>query len=418
LRTGPGEQLGGWATLLVLLIAAVLRLAFLIWAPDALYGDPQFYYFYGTQIAQGAGFTENDGSPAIFWMPGWPLLLGGVFAVFGESVAAGLVLNALLGTATAGLVGALGAALLGWRAGLIAGLLYAVWPGNILLGAVLFAETAFNFFLVLALWLQVRALHGDAGAPGTFAAGLAFGGAALVKAEPLVLVPVLVAHLWLCAPAGRQRRLVLAWLGALVVALAPWVVRNEIRLDRPLVTSASGGTNFWIGNHHGASGGNDLVVEALYRELNARETYAGTNLAQNEAGWRDGLAFVRRHPGEALALLPKKLWLTYTSDAAAAGNLRPLAPVVRLRLERVANGFWAGVLALALVGLAPARRWPLPTRVLVLGLPLSWVVVHLGFVGGPRFHAPETPALALLAAAAIDAGLRRVVGQWPGPVRT
>ena len=399
-RLSPGDLLG------VVGLAAALRLVFVWWAPDETYGDPIYYAFYAHQIAKGNGFTEFDGSPAIFWMPGWPLLLSAVFAVFGPLTRAGMVLNALLGAATAGMVGALGARLLGRAAGFAAGLLYAVWPGTIYLASVLLAETAFNFFLVLALLLQVIALQQQPRARGAvlFAAGLGFGAAALTKAEPLILVPFLLAHLVLVLGPRQGLRLGACWLLALALALGPWVVRNRLHFaDRWIVTSATGGTNFWIGNHLGSTGINDLPAETRFRERHQRASTALTNLAQNEAGWRDGLGYVRAHPGQALAAVPYKLWVSYSSDAAGTRNMKPLSDAARLALERVGNVFWVAMLAAAAGGLWLARRWSWATRVIVLGPIAAWFTVHAVFIGGPRFHAPEIPSLALLAGAALGA---------------
>jgi uncharacterized membrane protein len=59
--------------------------------------------------------------------------------------------NALFGSATAALVGRIGMSIFDLRTGLIAGLVYALWPGPIYYCATYFSETAFNFVLVCLL---------------------------------------------------------------------------------------------------------------------------------------------------------------------------------------------------------------------------------------------------------------------------
>ena len=82
-------------------------------------------------------------------------------------------------------------------------------------------------------------------------------------------------------------------------------------------------------------------------------------------------------------------------DEGARGGVPPRTVA---RLATIANAFWFPVLFLAVIGLVTLRSAPRAAQVLVLSVPLAWLAVHVLFHGGPRFHAPETPFLALLAA--------------------
>ena len=410
-------------------LAVGVRLAYLAWAPGIPTGDDFFYWFYGLRLFGGYGYTEMDGSPGVFWMPGWPVILAGLAACFGTDPVVGMVVNALFGAASTGLVAVVGARIAGARAGAFAGGVYALWPGLVYFTATLMVEPAFNFFLCLALaaWSRLSCDLPSRRPAWSFAGGLALAACAWLKAEPLVLTPFAVLFLWVGRTSRRDFwRCVAAFLAALVLGLGPWAVRNLHAVDRLLVTSASGGTNFWIGNHEGSTGANDLKAERAFRQRHRRDTLADANLAQNDAGWREGWAAVRRDPGAALARVPRKLALTYGSDGAGARNLagaaaldylgiavdpeqarraRGLAPI-RHRLVRLADTYWWLVLALAAVGLVASRRWTTSDRVLVLATPAAWLLTHAVFLGGPRFHVPEAPALALLAGAGLEALIR------------
>jgi len=419
-------------------IAVGVRLAYLAWAPGIPTGDDFFYWFYGLRLLEGHGYTEIDSSPGVFWMPGWPAILAGLATCFGTKPLVGMVVNALFGGASAGLVAVVGARLAGARAGAFAGGLYALWPGLVYFTATLMVEPAFNFFLCLALaaWSRLGCALPSHRPAWSFAGGLALAACAWLKAEPLALTPFVVLLLWVGRASRRDFWLcVAAFAAALLLGFGPWTLRNLHAVDRLLVTSASGGTNFWIGNHEGSTGGNDLKVEHAFRKRHRRETLANTNLAQNDAGWREGWAAVRRDPGAALARVPRKLALTYGSDGAGARNLagagaldylglsvdpeqarraRVPAPI-RRRLARLADTYWWMVLALAAVGLVASRRWPTSDRVLVLATPAAWLLTHAVFLGGPRFHVPEAPALALLAGAGLDALTRARSGAANSP---
>ncbi len=400
-------------------VALAARIGFVCWAPGGVSGDAFWYHFYALQILGGAGYSYLDGSPVVVWMPGWSLLLAGLYAALGPDPHFGMFANAALGAATAGLLVWLGARLFRPAIGLVAGALYAAWPGNVYYAATLMTESAFNFALVLCLALLARGVEagGRVRDAWLFAAGLAFGLATLIRSEPLALTPVLLLFL---ACSLRPPRQALRAAGGLLLALglvlAPWVVRNYQAFDRVLVTAASGGANAWLGNHRGASGG-ELLPHALeYAKRHRGASHAESVLAANDAGWREAWDFVREHPAEELRILARKLRLSYGSDSGAIPLLRGagtgagtfLERQPARRLARLADAWWFAMLALAALGLATLRGFRAAARVLVLGWLGSWLAVQLVFLGGPRFHVPMTPALALLAALGLDV-LRRAV---------
>ena len=425
------------------LAAFAIRLAFVLWAPGGMRGDALFYDNLAIGILEGRGYLEPDGSPGILRMPGWPAFVAALYAVFGENVRVPLIANAVLGGATVGLLGALGARLVGRRVGLVAALLYAVWPGNVYYAAVLMTETTFAFLLVLLL--QLLAVGGAPEtrrrSPWFAAAGLVLGLCAYVKAEPLMLAPVVLLHVWTVhrapGPFLRHAALTLAVTGAV---LAPWSLRNHAAFGRYLPLSGNGGGVAWLGNHAGATGGVDRLAESRYARIHRGANFAESVLMRNDAGWRDAAAFVRDHPVEWLGIVGRKLWITYATDSHGALYLRgmmgerkltnlpghvpaegfiPLA--TQRRMAVAANAWWYAILALAALGVTGVGAWSVPARVLVLGPVAAWLLVHVLMTGSPRFHFPETPALALLAAAGLERlgrgdprARRRTAGDGPG----
>lgn len=383
--------------------ALAVRVAFVLWAPGEASGDALWHHLRAVGLARGVGYVNMNGSPSIAWMPGWSLLLAALYWSFGEQLLLGLLANALLGAATAAMVAALGARLLSAEAGLAAGIVYALWPGNVYYAATPMSETLFNFTLVGTLLLLVQGLSPGCARPGRriFAAGLAFGAACMTKAEPLVLLPVLLLALHLGLPAGGRRlRHAALLVAATALVMAPWVVRNYVHFDRLVVTTRTGAANAWLGNHAGASGGQSLAA-AIRQKRHLR-------MHPEESGYRLAWEFAVSHPREEAAILWRKLVLTYGSDDDAVVLIRGVFPrerhidlLTERRLRRIANGFWWAVLALAAVGLCGVRRWSGLARTVVLGVPAAWLCVHLVFIGGARFHVPETPSIALAAGAGV-----------------
>jgi hypothetical protein len=276
------------------------------------------------------------------------------------------------------------------------------------------SESLFNLLLVGTLLLTTVACAAESRRTAWFAAaGLCLGGAAMVKAEPLVMFPALLLTLWI----GRRSRadfLRAAAALSLVTAavLTPWTIRNWVTFERFLPTAASGGIGVYLANHPGATGGQDLRANRALQERFRRRNNAETAIARNDAGWRDAWEFVRAHPEEEIRIVANKLRLTYSGDARGAKLVRGLGPeenwhigaAVWRRLRLTADSYWFAMLGLALVGLGTLRSWP-PTAapLLLLGVIVPWFCLHVVFLGGPRYHVPQIPAIALLAALGVDA---------------
>ena len=394
--------------------ALAIRFAVALWAPGEPEADGIFYRIYADHIARGWGYSEIDGSPAIRWMPGWPLVLAGLQSLFGRGALVVLGANSVFDATTAALLVGLGARLFGPRVGLLAGGLYAAWPGMIFLCASYMSEPLFNLLLVGSLTLVARACDAERGRSWLVAAaGLCLGGAALVKAEPLAALPGIAWALWRSRGSGFEfARNALVVAVAVAAMLTPWTLRNLLEFDRFLPTAASGGEAIHLANHPGATGGQDFRTNRLLHERYRGANSAATSIARHDAGFREAWNFVRTEPIEALRIAANKLRLTYTDDARGAMLLRGLGPPERWHvspatwqwLQGISNAWWFSMLALAIGG-ASALRGAHPTAVpLLIGATLvPWLCLHLVFLGGPRYHAPEVPVLALLAACGIEA---------------
>lgn len=399
----------------VFLIGLAVRVGFVAWSPGKISGDALLYQLYADIFARGGGYTELDGSPAILWMPGWPYLLYLVQSVFGAEPRVGMYANAVMGALTASCLVTVGTHLFDRRVGVLAGLLYALWPGNVYYCATLFTEVSFNFFLALGLAMFAGAL-----APGCrrrhprlFAASVVFCLGSMIKAEAPILLPVWLVWTWVARRSARDFVLAaIVLIAAVALVRGPWVYRNYTLLGRFIFSTSSAGMNFYIGNHKGARGGQDWVAAVENRKRYPGANMAENNLNANEGGWRDGLRFVRENPGEWLQILRRKVVRTYATDDDGVLYIRgvgigfdsylPLPAILSLR--KTANRYWYFVLALSAVGLTTVRRWSAAARVAVLLPVLAWFAVHLVFLGEPRFHVPETLSFALLAAC----GLTRI----------
>lgn len=402
-------------------IVRVLWIAVSGWTPTPD-DDAWRYDFTARALADGLGYIHLNGEPTAFWPPGYPLLLAGVYALFGHSIVVAQILNALLGTATVGLVYLIGLRLFGRTQGLIAAGIVAFWPSLIFYTAVTLSEVAFTFVALLALLVVVieaqRAKDGRR-LGWLLLAGLALGFASLIRGQALLL-PLVFVPFWLASGVDRRglaRGLVAIALGMGLV-VAPWTVRNAVQLHEPVLIATNAGVDFWIGHHEaatgdfGATGGDELVFR--YPEMGSPEREARVN----NDGFREGLSYAVSHPREELVLPFKKLfWLYYNDEEGLAwneghGGQEFLSTATRDGLRLLSNVYYFAVLGVVLLGvpfwLSPRE----PGRVLLVSLVLYWTLIHLVFFGDPRFHAPIMPIAGLLAALPL-AAMRSGVAEPP-----
>ncbi|MCU1504909.1 MAG: Dolichyl-phosphate-mannose-protein mannosyltransferase, partial [Ilumatobacteraceae bacterium] len=157
----------------------------------------------------------------------------------------------VLGVGTVVVLGLVARLLGGRRAGLVAAAVAAVYPNLWINDGIVMSESLTA--LLVSLWLLCGLLC--LRAPSARAAawfGAVAGLAALARSELVLLVPAVVLIVW-CAPRearrgggqeGRVRRPrdVLCAVLAAVVVLAPWVVPNLVRFERPVLLSTNDGT--------------------------------------------------------------------------------------------------------------------------------------------------------------------------------
>ena len=369
--------------------------------------DASWYYLEGGVIRREHAFADPDlfathRAATAAWPPLYPGFLALVQSVAGDSVRAGQVAGIATGSTTVALTGVIGRRIAGPWIGLVAAGLVAISPMMIAADGSMMSET---LFVALALGTLLLALvAADAGRSWLWpAAGALAGLAALTRAEGLLLVPFVIAPVaWRGLRASLPRSalaVVTAGVAALVV-VAPWVVRNAIRVDEPTIATVSSST---------------AIAGA-----NCSETYFGENLGSwefacirddlrlttTEHDWtstirRDGLNYAADHASR---------WPVVGAARAARlwGFWDPVDQVGRESLE-TRNRTWQYVvigtgfvtLALGAAGFVALARRKRAIDGLV-GLVLMVTTVALLTYGNTRFRTTAEPAL-LIGVAAVAA---------------
>ncbi|MFC3670914.1 glycosyltransferase family 39 protein [Novosphingobium pokkalii] len=406
----------GHRTVAMLFALALALRALAILAAVEPTSDAAWYFSRAAMLADGRGYLGDHGAPTAYWPPGWPLALSLVFRLSGPSIWAVGLFNLALAALAGWLTLALGRRLGGEAVGRLALLLWAVYPNAVLYVPLALTEVFYTTLLLALCWIVVT--RQDAGAKRggwgwTLLAGLVLGLATLVKAQSLILAPLLLLIAWLRAPAllSKLPRVVgqgLVMAAAALLVIAPWTLRNHRELGAWVMVSTNGGITLLTGNNASARGTftpDDPVVHALDARRDLSE------LAYDAEARRLGMDWIRAHPAAFLALMPQKLvrlwgpdgegqWAYETGSAAYAA-----APRAFLAL-RLANQAWYWALLALFVAALPvmirARRragqrlidwWLLP-----YGIAAYPSVIAMVFSGQSRFHYPAMPFVAIMAA--------------------
>lgn len=276
------------ALVVILLLGLGLRVGE-AWDGRAPVYDAQAYAAIAANLSEGTGFTVGPEAtqPSSNYSPGLPLFVAGMYEVTGgvHERLARLVL-AVIGTLSVlfayligrrlervqaprslsrGRYGAQNSASV-WMA-LGGAAVVAVYPGLLEYQGMLMSEPLAAALLsggvLAALWAW------DGGLARWLLPGALFGALAMVRPEYLG-VAVLVAAVILVRQARADWRASLiraaVFLGALVVVIAPWTIRNAVALDRFVPISTGGGQVLFAGTYLPSDGDPEKVGAEVVAE--------------------------------------------------------------------------------------------------------------------------------------------------------
>lgn len=413
--TSPARRLHPLVPVLAILaVALVVRVGLVLATRDMpLVDDPIDYNRLGQSLADGRGFGDTalaaGGGPTAFRPPLYPLFLGAVYAVTGDSITAARLAQAVLGVLAVGLLGVIAWQLWGRRTALVVLGVAAVYPPFVLVGNPLLTE-ALSLPLQLGAFAAVLEHRRTSEHRWRWAliGGALAGLAALTRnANAVMLLPL---ALLLVRP-GEWRR-TRAWaapaalVAAALVVMVPWAVRNQRAFDRAIPFGTSDA--FIFAGVYNAQAHHDPDRPAAWRppvfvpEL--APLFDDRSLDEGELARElrsRSTSYLGDHPGYLAKVV---FWNSARLfDLAGLDETHESAASLGYG-TRAANVWLAGyalvvVLALggALSAAAAARRAPNAFWL----TPLLLVAVTVPTLGTSRYRVPIEPFLLLLAALAI-----------------
>ncbi len=402
----------------ILSFGILLQLCVAAGTHPQLTSDPAVYMYLAEKLANGEPYIDNSGFLA-HWPPGLPLYLAPFVAVFGAGFYALLLANIGLYVIGCYATWQLGKSLSGASTGLLASILFSLWPSRLLSSGLASKENLTVAMLIAGTALCVKAFKApDRNAwAWSIAAGIAYGIAGLAQPGLLLFAATVpIAYRYAYRQLGPRRYLLRSALVIIftVLCLLPWQVRNCIIFKQEFCGIATnGGSVFYRANNPVATGSFLAQGEVSLKSL--------SELDQNRIGFELGKKWIREHPTGFAQLAVKKLIILLQDDNYGAywGILRgegkndadsysegTSARILTFEIaEWISWLFWVLVVSWSARSYLFRRRrmeFSEQEKLLPLVYPMLYcAVIFSVFESGTRQHMIALAALIVLAAASI-----------------
>jgi len=374
-----------------------LAFAFVYWNHKPLTHDEREYLALAQSVSAGRGFTYHAGhetgtAQQFGRAPAYPLFLAAIGAgarVYDAVPARVKIAQSIVGAVGVWVIGLLARRAAGPAAGVAAAAIASIYPPLVWICAYVLSEALYSTMaLVTVLLLDLALDRAERSAARSWmqrggllavAAGVCAGAAILVRPAMLFFLPL--AALWLVA--RRRVALAAALVGAALLIVAPWTIRNLRVYDRFVLVASEGGVTFWTGNHPLARGEGDLAANPDIKtaEIAFRTAHPGlTAEALEPLYYREALGYIAAHPGWWFGLLLKKAFYTVVPAGPSYTLHSPL-----YRVSSIAS--YVILLPFALLGIRARQRQSHRPEALFL-LAASALIVCLLFFPQERFRIP------------------------------
>ena len=236
--------------LLVLLMALLMRLAVVGFQFESLSAtDPDSYRAIAVNLVE-TGVYSLGGDPTAFRPPVYPLILSlGMFLGIPHGIWVGGI-HILFGVLTVLLTYRVALMMSHKPVALLAATLVCVDPILLNQSVLTMTETTATLLGILAIWLLVRTVD-NPNKLNIVLTGVTLGVAGLCRPTFFVFAAMglLVLMFSKTVPWKKQLHTNLLVGCCLLVTIAPWVIRNQISLGKPVIATTHGGYTLLLGNN-------------------------------------------------------------------------------------------------------------------------------------------------------------------------
>ena len=216
---------------IIFVVALGTRGGIVLSQPETPTADAADYHQLAASLAEGRGYVNTDGRATAWRPPGYPAFLSLIYRITGPRAVAASIVQSFVGALTVLVLMLFGSTVLNQIESLIAGIIAAVYPALVWLPRLLLSENLSLLLTLMTLWTVAMYLKSRR-VTWLVLFGVVGGLNTLVRGGNLVLPIVLGAGLLIVAVRRKSddwKRISIALLlalGAFLLVLTPWTVRN------------------------------------------------------------------------------------------------------------------------------------------------------------------------------------------------
>ena len=359
-------------------------------------------------LAVGNGFSSPfrvETGPTAWMPPVYPLLLAGVFRIFGvytfHSYIAAAFLNICFATLTCVPLFFAGKRIGGVDVAAGAAWLWAIFPNAILIPVQSMWDASLSALLVAAIFWATLALAGSSRVRDWCGYGLLWGCTLMTNATLIALLPLLL--VWLAYRAQKEQR---PWIGRaalsigiVVLCCVPWTIRNYEIFHTFVPLRSVLGLQLWLGNNDSTHDIFRAELHPIYDAAERAKYVEMGEIAYMHEKQLQAVQYMETHPAREAHLIGRRIISLWSG-----GTPTPIADFVNIpslwfRFVLLFNGIAALGALLGIVILFRRRNvYAFPAAVFPIVFPWAY---YLSLVL-PRYRLPIDPIIMLLTAIAIE----------------
>jgi len=298
---------------LIFIFGLLLRLGYVLFFPqiDVHRGDSFSYKSIAENILVKHSYSRDGKGPDVFWAPGYPLFISGVYKIFGMDDSAVRIIQSLLSALVILMVYYLGKKIFNANAGIFSAMITAVYPGFIGYSGLLLPQVLSMFLTTLFIFLIIK-FNSNMKLWLSLVLGFIAGYSSLVRAELFLFWTIFLLTMPFIANYNKRliKFLIMIFI-TMCFVISLWTIRNYRVFGKPILISVHYGDLIWYSTWKGE-----------WLEYRDEEPYVsiGRGLGQVEAAdayFKAGINNIKEHPFIYLKMCIKRLyrfWLTGHSN--------------------------------------------------------------------------------------------------------
>lgn len=308
---------------IIFLISFVLQLIFILSLKVPLEQDATEYDSAAVDLIKGRGFSADGINPAPGYIKqGYVLFLAFIYKIFGRSIFAVKIIQAILISLSCIITYKIGRELFNERTGFFSALATALHPAFLAISSHIITEALFTFLLAASIFYLVMAMKSRS-LKSYLLSGIFLGLSTQVRLTS-VFFPcfILVGLLLFYKEKLYALKVSVLILLAVITISTPWAIRNYVLFGHFNLVTAYGGAVLWIGSYTKGQAHQDnselkKAMTQIDRQLKKHYSQKVINdgefaMERQRAYFNLAIENIKKDPLGYIALFPKKisrLWI-------------------------------------------------------------------------------------------------------------